>query len=155
MKAILRDYPISAVALLLLACVKYEYQTTDWSISIPGLAGGLVVLCIIAMVLLYRIFNAMQDVCISRGLLHTRIRCKYDALIPIGIILLFIHARWCGEPFQGGIGKSRYRWEFIWSDPDWAVPFLAALVGVVLLIRILYLFRAIARESNVKSTDSL
>ncbi len=26
MKAIFRDYPIGAVALLLLACVKFEYQ---------------------------------------------------------------------------------------------------------------------------------
>jgi hypothetical protein len=150
MKTLIRDYPIGAIALLLLACVRFEYQTASWSINSPGLAGGLVVLGIIALVLLFRIFNAAQDACISRGLLHSRIHCKYDVLIPIGILAVFVQVRYCGERFRDGPGKSGFRWEFVWGDRDWSVPFFVALVGVVLLIRILYLVRAIAQESDVK-----
>ena len=130
--------------------MKFEYQTTFWSISSPGLAGGIVVLAIIAIVLLFRIFNAAQDACIARGLLHSRIRCTYDLLIPVGIVAVAIQLRWVGEPFHGA-GESGYRWLFAWSDPEWRVPFIASLVGVVLLIRVFYLIRAIAQESNDKS----
>jgi len=147
MKKLVRDYPIGAIALIALACIKFEYQTDTWSISSPGLAGGVVVLGIIAIVLLFRIFNAAQDVFIVRGLLPSRIRCKYDVLIPIGILAVAIYPRWVGEPFQGA-GKSGFRWEFAWSDSEWAAPFIGALVGVVFLTRIFYLFRAMAQGSD-------
>jgi hypothetical protein len=149
MSAIIRKYPIGAIALLLVACIKFEYQTATWSIYGPGLAGGVVVLAVIAMVLLFRIYNAAQDACVARGLLKSRVRSKYDLLIPVGILVVAIHGRWLGEPFHGA-GNSGYRWEFEWSDPSWAAPFIASLVGVVLLTRILNLFRAIAHGSDEK-----
>lgn len=149
MKTFVRDYPIGAIALMLLACVKFEYQTDTWSINSSGLAAGLIVLAIIAIVLLFRIFNAAQDACIARGLLQTRVRSKYDLLIPVGILAVAIKGRWVGEPFHGA-GTSGYRWEFAWSDPHLDVPFIAVLVGVVFLIRIFYLFRAIAGKTNDK-----
>jgi len=150
MKSILRNYPIAGIALLLLACVRFEYQTSSWAISSPGLAGGVAVLAIVAIVLLFRIFNAAQDACISRGLLRSRIQCKYDILIPIGTLAALINFRSTGEPFHGA-GKSGYRWEFARSDPGWAVPFLAGLIGVVLLVRVLHLVRAIAENPRRSS----
>jgi divalent metal cation (Fe/Co/Zn/Cd) transporter len=152
MKNIIRDYPIGSIALLLLACVKFEYhsQPLGWSISSPGLVGGVAVLAIIVVVLLFRIFNAAQDACISRGLLRSRIDGKYDMLIPVAIFLVAVQARWFGTPMLLENGKSGYQWELTWSDPNWAVPFIGALVGVVLLTRVLNLFRAIAHESHGK-----
>ena len=149
MRAIIRNYPIGATALLLLACIKFEYQTDSWSVSSSGLGAGIIVLAIIAVVLLFRIYNAAQDACIARGLMKARVRCKYDFLIPAGILAVAIQGHWFGEPFHGA-GKSGHRWEFAWSDPTWAAPFIGALVGVVLLVRVFYLFRAIAQESNDK-----
>jgi hypothetical protein len=151
LKTVSRDYPIVAIALLLLACVKFEYQTADSAFYLPGLVGGLAVLAIVATVLLFRIFNAAQDACVARGLIPSRIRSKYDILIPVGIVVAAFQFRWVGEPFHGAASKSPYRWEFQWSDPGCNLAFIAALIGVVLLIRILYLLRAIASASNVKS----
>jgi hypothetical protein len=65
MKNIIRNYPIGAMALLLLACVKFEYQTETSSFSSAGLGAGVLVLGIISAVLLFRIFNAAQDACIA------------------------------------------------------------------------------------------
>lgn len=138
------------MALLLLACVKFKYESESWSIGSAGLAAGVVVLAIIAIVLLFRIFNAVQDACIARRLLKFRIRSKYDLLIPFGILAVAIKARWLGESLHG-TGKSAYHWEFAWSDPSWDVPFIGALIGVIFLLRIFYLFRAIAQEANDKS----
>lgn len=147
MKKLVHDYPIGSIALILLACMKFEYQTATWSINSPGLAGGLFVLVILAIVLLFRIFNAAQDVCIARGFLPSRIRCKYDVLIPIAMVAAAIKVRWFGEPFHGA-GGSGHRWELAWSDSQWDAPFLGALVGVVLLVRIFYLFRAMAQKGG-------
>lgn len=135
------------MALLLLACIKFEYQTDSWSVNSSGLGAGVIVLGIIAIVLLFRIYNAAQDACIARGFLKAKVRCKYDILIPLGILAVAIHANWHGEPFHGA-GESGFRWAFAWSDSAWDVPFIAALVGVVLLTRIFYLLRAIAQESR-------
>src|SRR5215469_16100740 len=105
MKSILRDYPIGAIALLLLACVRFKYQSYGFTTGVPGLAGGFIVLAIVAIVMLFRIFNAAQDACISRGLLPSRIRCKYDLLIPIGILAVAIQARWYGPTVENEMGK--------------------------------------------------
>lgn len=150
-KTAIHDYPIIAIALLLLACIKFEYQTANWSFSIPGLVGGLAVLAIIATFLLFRIFNAAQDACIARGIIPSRVRSKYDILIPIGIIAVCFQFRLLGAPFERNLGKSGYSWDFQWSDPKWNAIFLGALVGVVLLVRVLYLLRAIATASSIKS----
>jgi hypothetical protein len=91
-------------------------------------------------------FNAAQDACIARGVLPSRIRCKYDTLIPIGILAVALPgAMWVGEPFQG-VGKSGFGWELAWSDSEWGGPFV--VVGIVFLTRIFYLFRAIAQGSD-------
>lgn len=147
MRSIIRNYPIGALALLLLACVRFEYQTETWSVGSAGLAAGVVVLAIIAMVLVFRIFNAVQEFCIARRLLKARIRSKYDLLVPVGILAVLFQWRGLGEPFQGA-GKSGHRWEVVWSDPAWMFPFIGALAGVVLLLRVFLLFRALAQEAN-------
>ena len=66
MRHILTKYPVVAIVLLLLACVKFKYNRANWSFNAPGLLGGAIVLSIIGVVLLYRIFNGIQDVYISK-----------------------------------------------------------------------------------------
>ena len=153
MKNIFRDYPIGSIGLLLLACVRFEYhsQSLSWSVSSPGLSGGVAVLGIVAVVVLFRIFNAAQDACIARGLLGSRIQSRYDILIPIAIVLVAAQGRWYGAQVEYPSGQAGHQWELAWSDPGWAVPFIAALIGVVFLTRILVLVRALSHVSDQRS----
>ena len=146
MKTIFRDYPITALILLLLACIKFEYNGATWTVSSPGLPAGFAVLVVLGVLMIYQIFkmfNTVQDVLISRGIIPSRIRCKYDLLIPLCILAVCNQGRWMGDPFKGGLGSSGYHWELIWGDSHWAVPFILALVGVILLFRIFELCRSI------------
>ncbi len=143
MRHILKKYPVVAIILLLLACVRFQYNEATWSISIPGLAGGVIVLAIIAIVLVYRIFNRVQDVCISKGVLGSRIHCKYDVLIPIAILAAFIKGYWQGDFITGMYGKDVPQWELAWSDPGWDAAFIGFVIGVVLLLRVLQLLKKV------------
>jgi hypothetical protein len=143
-RAIFRDYPVVAAVLLLLTCIKLQYCEDNWSAGTLGLAAGFPVLLIIAIVLLFRIFNAAQDVCVARGLIPSRIHSKYDLLIPVGIVAM-LHVRYKGVPFLSKTGEHLCHWDFQWGDPEWSGPFFVTLIGVVLLVRILYLLRSIAK----------
>ncbi len=99
-------------------------------------------LCIIAIVLLYRIFTAVQDVLIANNILPSRLTCKQDILIPLGILFVFVKGSWFGPSIEVP-GKDMPRWEFSWSDPQWDIPFIAVLVCIVLFIRIHKLLQAV------------
>lgn len=144
---LIHDYPLGAIALLLLACVKFEYRGDQWSYSAPGLGAGFLILVIIGIVLLLRIRNAAQEACLARGIDPSNVRSKYDILIPIGIVASLAHFNWVGPTIEDGGGKFHYLWEFEWSDWQWNLAFIGALVAVVLLIRVLYLLRAIGDTS--------
>ena len=157
MKTTFRDYPITALILLLLACMKFEYNGLNWTVRSPGLPAGFALLIIFAVVMIYKIFkmfNAVQDVLVSRGIIPSRIRCKYDLLIPIGILAVCYQGRWMGDPFKSELGSSGYRWELIWGDYHWAAPFIFALVGVVLLFCAFELCRAIVQTPPAPAQNS-
>ena len=151
MKTVFTRYPIVAIVLLLLTCVHFEYQTPRGNLLVPGLANGLAVLAIIAVVLLYRIYKAIQQACIAHGIDPSIGRTKYDILIPIAIVAVIIHYRSVGGSLPGERGKAEYHWVFQWSDPELAIPLLAALVGVVFLLRVLHRVRAIAENHGPKN----
>ncbi|GEM_PF-3202188 len=139
-----KDLPWISIFLLLLACIHWEYHGETSSISLPGLSGGLVVLGIVALVVLYRIYKALKNVCATHGIDTKRFHSKYDVLIPIAVIPVLGHAIWygptAGSHLQGG---AEYRWTFEWGDSNWGAAFLVVLVSVVYLLRILAMLRAL------------
>ena len=57
MKTIFRDYPITALILLLSASMKFEYNGATWTVRSPGLPAGFAVLIALAVVMIYQIFK--------------------------------------------------------------------------------------------------
>lgn len=141
-------YLILSIVLILLACIRYEYRTDQWELSTPGLQGGIGILAIIGLVLVFRIFSVVQDVCLAHGLIESRISSKYDLLIPIALVAVMFYGHWTGDLVEGMDGEEVYQWEFAWSDPEYAGPFLAALLVVVLLLRVQTLLRAIKSQAK-------
>jgi len=136
-------YPVISILLLLAACVHFEENTANSSYSFYGLANGLAVLIIIGIVLFFRIFNAVERLCLSKGWLWNKLRYRYDILLPIGIAAAAFHYRSVGPMITGMDGKPAYQWQFDWSDSTLNGYFILALIIVVLLLRVLALIRAI------------
>lgn len=142
-------YPLLPIALVLAACVRFEYHTDMCNVVIPGLAGGIVVLAIVAIVVLYRIFNAVERLCRAKSWLKGPVKFRYDILIPIGIAAVAFKGHWFGPPIEGIEGKTR-RWILQWSDSSLDVYFIVGLIGVVLMLRILELIRAIEMSTPAR-----
>ncbi len=151
MQRIIRDYPVFSILLLLLACIRFEYNATTWSVNVPGLAGGLAVLGVIAVVLFFRIFNAVQDICIAKNLLSERLRFKYDILMLVSILAAGMGFRYLGPLTQGMAGHEVNQWVFQWSDSQLNVYFVGLVILVVFLLRVLTLERAIAKGPRLGS----
>ena len=79
MRKFFHRYPVISILLVLLACVRFEYRTSSWQVEVPGLGGGVLVLCVLAVVLIFRIFKRVEEVCIRRGLLACPLRYKYGS----------------------------------------------------------------------------
>jgi hypothetical protein len=144
-------YPFASIALILIACIRFEYNAANWRFFSPGLAGGLAVLAIVGIVVVFQIFNAAQEICLSKGLTQSRLRFKYDVLIPIAILAVVIKANWQGGDIQVMGDKQVPQWVFAWSDPHLDGAFILAVIGLALLLRILTLLRAIVRPSALAS----
>jgi hypothetical protein len=144
MKSRLSHLPILSIVLVLFACIHYEMNTPTSNVTLPGLAAGIAVLAVIAMVLSFRIFNAAHDACFRKGLIPERLHFRYDALIPVAIVAPAFKAYWQGPLVKGMSGKDVPQWIFQWSDSNNDAMFACSVIGIVLLIRILTLVRAIA-----------
>jgi hypothetical protein len=144
MRRFVREIPVVSIVLVLLACIHYEHNSHNERTTVPGLAGGIGCLIIIAIVLLFRIFNAAHETCYRRGLIPERLYFRYDVLIPIAIVASAWQFRWQGKPIVGIDGKEVPELLFQWSDPNLNVAFIGAVIGVVFLLRILALVRAVA-----------
>lgn len=142
-------FPFISIILILIACIHYDYRTPRWEFYMPGLPGGILVLSIIGVALLFRIFNLLQDVCIARGLITARVQSRYEVLLPVGILAVLIKWHAFGDLVEGMEGEQVYQWEFHWSDPKLDAPFIAALIAVVLLLRVRALLYAIQGHANV------
>ena len=153
MKKIFSRYPIFAIVLVLLACAEFHYNTATSQVAFPGSITGVLVMSIIAVVLFYRLFNAIQDLCVSKGLLASRIRCKYDILIPIGIIATLLGFYWQGKEITGMKGEQVPQWTFAWGQGEWEVLFIALLIGIVLLVKILLLLKELTAHSHRGSSE--
>lgn len=148
-------YLILSIVLILLACIRFEYRTDRWEFSIPGLQGGIVIIAIVGLVLVFRILNAVQDVCVARGLIESRVSSQYDLLIPVAFVAVIFHGRWTGDLIEGMDGETVYQWEFAWSDPRYAMPFLGALLVVVFLLRVQALLKAIKAHTKEAADTSV
>jgi hypothetical protein len=99
----------------------------------------------VGIVVVFQIFNAAQEICLSKGLIQSRLRFKYDVLIPIAILAVMVKGNWQGADIQGMGDKQVPQWVFAWSDPHLDGAFILAVIGLALLLRILTLLRAIVR----------
>jgi hypothetical protein len=144
MKRAFLEVPLVSILLVLLACIHFEQNTPNTSTKISGLAGGIGWLALVAIVLVFRIFNAVHEACYRRGLIPQRLHFRYDVLIPVAIVAVAFQFRWQGQPIVNIEGKTVPEWYFQWSDPDYNVAFIGAVIGVVFLLRIFTLARAIA-----------
>jgi hypothetical protein len=143
-KRVFRAIPVVSIILVLLAYIHFERNSQTSAVTIPGIAGGIVCLIVIAIVLLFRIFNAAHEACYRKGLIPERLHFRYDVLIPVAVVAAAIQARWQGKWIVGIYGKEVPEWIFEWGDPNLKVAFVGAVIGVVFLLRILALARAVA-----------
>lgn len=143
-----RKYPVVCILLLLAACVHYEENTATSSSSFPGMFNGLAVLSVVGIVLVFRIFNAIESLSLAKGWLGSKPTYRYDILIPIGIVAAAFKWRSAGPMIMGMDGKPAYQWEFTWSDSTLNGYFVLALIAVVFLQRVVVLIRAIESTSR-------
>jgi len=132
------------ILLIVLACVKFQYHGRTFDLEYPGLVVGFLVMIVMGVVLLFRAFNALQDLFIARGRLTSRVVCKYDILLPLAIIAVALKGAWHAGTVTDAAGVEMPRFFFGWSDATWDVPFVAALVGLLFLVRVILLLRALA-----------
>ena len=89
----IKRYPVVSIALVLVACVRYEYHAESFSLVVPGLAGGIVVLGIVSIVLFYRIFNAVEKLLRTKGWLKQPLKHRYDVLrrhVVVGEVTMLV-----------------------------------------------------------------
>ena len=130
-------------ALVLIACIRFEYNTPTWRLVVPGLPAGVVALGVIAALLLFRLDRVVRRLCVFQHVSPREIPCRYYVLIPIGAAAVAVKGHWHGQPITDLFGNPAYRWDLLWSDPNLDVAFLAALVCVVFLFRVFQLLGAV------------
>jgi hypothetical protein len=143
-KRFFRELPLVSILLVLLACIHYERNSYNVTETLPGLEAGIDCLAIIAIVLLFRIFNAVHEACYRRGVIPERLRFRYDVLIPVAILAAGWQFHRQGTSIVNIDGKKVPETLFQWSNPKLNVAFIGAVIGVVFLLRVLALVRAIA-----------
>lgn len=149
------EFPIVSVLLLLLTCVRFEYNTETSSLKVYGLGLGIVVLAIVAIIIIFRVFFTVERLCQKKGWLTEHLHHRYDVLIPIGIAAVAVKAQWTWGPLVKSIdGQQVHQFMFQWSDATLDSYFIIGLIVVVLLVRALELIRGI--EQSVKpSSDGI
>jgi len=141
-----KNYPVGSIICMLLSFIGFEYHTSNASIYLPGVVAGVIVMIVIIMILFYRIFDAVQTICITHGILQERVSSKYDILLPIGLVGILLQGQFFGEHFVNFRGEYVPKWTLRWSQPELVGQYIIALVAVVLLLRIKALLEAIAQD---------
>ncbi|QDU80376.1 hypothetical protein Pla110_21050 [Polystyrenella longa] len=139
----IKQFPLISIALIFLACIKFEYHTETSSFNVPGLAGGMLVIGILGIVLLFKIFNAVESYCMRRRWLRVKPYYRYDILIPVTILAVALHMRYVGPEIATKGEQQNLQWIFEWSDKDLSGHFVLSVIGIVLLLRILTLIRSL------------
>lgn len=147
---------IAIVALLLLTCIHFELNESasnyTSSAVFPGLGIGFIVLLITGIVLCYKIFNAVEVFCRTKGWLMKPLERRYDILLPFGIpaAMLKFENRWHTEGVDSIYGAVDQEWVFRWGDKAFDSAFIFALCAVVLLLRILELIRSLDLSARAR-----
>lgn len=144
MRSLHRTGVVLAGALVLIACIRFEFNAQTWRVVVPGLSAGMVALGIVAALLLLRLDRVVRRLCVSHRISPREIPCWYFLLVPIGAAAVAVKGHWHGQPITDLFGNPANRWDLVWSDPTLDLAFLAALVFVVLLYRLFQLLGAVA-----------
>ncbi len=142
------NQPWAAIILVLIACIRYEYQTESSRTLFDGFSIGIAVISIIAIVIGFKITTAWAQILYQKKIISSIPRHPYDILLPIGIIA----AAW-GYSNQGklikGIDDSMTpQWIFEWGNRDLNGYFILSLIGLVLLLRIYAIVKFIELEDK-------
>jgi len=140
--------PVIGIILILLACISYDHRGDGWELTVPGPIGGVVVCAIIAVVLLFRIMNRAEEACLARGLIKQLPPHKYDILISVTFLASLVGLRFHGGFLDPEAPTRLLKWEFEWAKRPDSAYFLAAVIGVVVLLRVHTLLRAITTDTD-------
>jgi hypothetical protein len=89
---------ILTAALVLLACIRFEYNAPTWRVFVPGLHGGVVVMCVVAGFGLFRLLRTGLRLSAAMGIAPRDIPFPFYFLIPIGAAAVAINGHWEGPP---------------------------------------------------------
>lgn len=146
---------ILPVVWFLAACatlIRFEIGGEDSRFVFDGLGLGILVAVILAVVLVHRIFRKIEDILMAKGTIEKRVSTPYD-FFPILLLILFpLGMQWFGEllPSAAARGEIVHRWVFQWGQNADKFLLYLAILGLILLYRVLRLLAAVARPEPAK-----
>ena len=128
-----KPFPFVATFCSVLACIQFTYRTDGWEIRLPGLSGGIVVVVLVALIVLYRLSKRVASL---PGADATRITHRYDILFPIAVVSVAIKVSWIGPYITDMYREQSPQWELRWSDPRLDLFFLLCVLALIFALRI-------------------
>jgi len=128
--------------LLIIGQVYFERNYENGAIKFDGPNAIIVIISIIGIVIAFKIFNQIHEYLYSQGKIKKKLNFKYDKLITVAIATSFI-----GYSSFGDHMEASDKYSYIFKTGSVAhgdsAPFLLAVIGLVFLIRILALTKAL------------
>ncbi len=139
--------PFFAIGMILLACIRYEYNALDSKFTYDGFYIGIIVIAVVSIILGFKLTTAWSRILLNKGVISNCPKHRFDILLPIGIIAASIGYTARGSLIKGIHDKMVPEWLFEWGSRTLNGYFLITLIAFVLLLRVYEIVNSIEKES--------
>ena len=140
--------PYFYLSLFVLASFRYSHEFESSSLNWDGPLAGTGVICIILIVLCFKILRAIQEYLLKAKLLNRPITSRYDIFIPFTLIIGAIGYQNHG-PFIEKNGEKVLKWSYMHGSLNESYTyFFLSVIGLVFLIKVFHIVKNLQPHTN-------